>query len=81
VDPLLALAVVAAGVIGQTLLGGVTGVGFLRSALAAVLAWAVADALLRRCRQRFGGVTGDTLGAGVEVATTVALVVLSTVDF
>jgi adenosylcobinamide-GDP ribazoletransferase len=49
-----------------------------RSLLAALLAAAAAEVLLRRCRSRFGGVTGDVLGALVETATTVTLVVLST---
>jgi adenosylcobinamide-GDP ribazoletransferase len=33
--------------------------------------------LLRRCRQRFGGVTGDVLGAMTETAATAALLWLA----
>jgi adenosylcobinamide-GDP ribazoletransferase len=33
-----------------------------------------ADLLTRRCRHRLGGITGDVLGAGVEVSLTAALV-------
>lgn len=33
--------------------------------------------LERRCRRRLGGITGDVLGAGVELALTVALVVFA----
>lgn len=53
--------------------------------LLAPLGWALAAALglgagllvTRRCVTRLGGVTGDTLGAAVEVAMTVTLVVLA----
>lgn len=33
-----------------------------------------AGAVLRRCRRRLGGVTGDVLGAGVEISLTASLV-------
>lgn len=65
-------------IVTTTLLGWAGDLGVLRSLCAAVLALGAADLLARHCRRRFGGITGDTLGAGVEVATTVALLVLST---
>jgi cobalamin synthase len=37
--------------------------------------------LLRKSVTRFGGITGDVLGALVEVGATVVLVVLSTAPF
>ncbi|HUR75504.1 MAG TPA: adenosylcobinamide-GDP ribazoletransferase [Sporichthya sp.] len=60
------------------LVGVVTDVGALRAVLAVVLALLAAGALLEHCRRRFGGMTGDVLGALVETAMTVVLVVLST---
>ena len=48
------------------------GVAVLASA---VLAMAAAVLLARRCVRRFGGVTGDVYGAGVELAFTTMLVV------
>ncbi|MBK3571854.1 adenosylcobinamide-GDP ribazoletransferase, partial [Streptomyces sp. MBT62] len=44
---------------------------------AIVVALVVAEILLRHCRQRFGGVTGDVFGGLAETAATAALVVLS----
>ncbi|MFF5292574.1 adenosylcobinamide-GDP ribazoletransferase [Paractinoplanes globisporus] len=44
---------------------------------AVVASLAVVLALLRHAVRRFGGMTGDVLGASTEIATTVALVVLS----
>lgn len=46
--------------------------------VAVLAALVVAHLLLRRCVSRLGGVTGDVLGAVVEVATTLVLVVLAT---
>ncbi|MEU5393152.1 adenosylcobinamide-GDP ribazoletransferase [Streptomyces tibetensis] len=51
--------------------------GVIRTAGAAVLALASAEALLRHCTRRFGGVTGDVFGGLAETAATTALVVLS----
>jgi adenosylcobinamide-GDP ribazoletransferase len=60
------------------------GLGFVRGADGALLAGAAvlvgvlcAMALLRRCVARFGGITGDVLGALVETAAAGALLVLA----
>ncbi|MFE2145380.1 adenosylcobinamide-GDP ribazoletransferase [Streptomyces sp. NPDC059456] len=44
---------------------------------AVLIALATAELLLRRCVQRFDGVTGDVFGALAEIAGTAALVVLA----
>jgi cobalamin 5'-phosphate synthase/cobalamin synthase len=66
------------GLAGATALAVGVAVGVAGSAgliaLAAVALFALAHGLA--CRRRIGGVTGDTLGAGVELAQAVALLVL-----
>ncbi|MGQ0623523.1 MAG: adenosylcobinamide-GDP ribazoletransferase [Sporichthyaceae bacterium] len=77
--PLAAAGVLTAALLGgAALAGAATDVGVGRAVLAVLLAAGVAALLLRRARLRFGGITGDVLGALVETATTVALVVLAT---
>lgn len=48
----------------------------VRTGLATAAALVAAEVLLRRCRARLGGVTGDVFGALCETAATTALVVL-----
>ncbi|BBA96858.1 cobS putative cobalamin (5'-phosphate) synthase [Actinacidiphila reveromycinica] len=70
---------VAAGCAALAALAGSAfpGLTWLRFLVAAALAGAAAEALLHRCRTRFGGVTGDVFGALCETAATGALLVLS----
>ncbi|MFF9480202.1 adenosylcobinamide-GDP ribazoletransferase [Streptomyces sp. NPDC014733] len=68
-----ALVCAAAAALGAT--GGPSGA--VHTAVAVVVAVAVAEGLLRHCRRRFGGVTGDVFGALAETAALTALVVLA----
>jgi adenosylcobinamide-GDP ribazoletransferase len=51
--------------------------GAVACALAVLLGLAAAELLLRHCRRRLGGVTGDVFGALAETAATAALVMLA----
>jgi adenosylcobinamide-GDP ribazoletransferase len=53
------------------------GPGLAHGAGTVLFGAAVAGLLLERCRRRFGGITGDVLGACVEASTTAALVGLA----
>ena len=68
------------GVLIAALLGlaaGAAGLTPVAGVLAVVAGALAVGLLLRRCRRVFGGVTGDVMGAAIEVALAVNLVVLS----
>ncbi|MEU9230449.1 adenosylcobinamide-GDP ribazoletransferase [Streptomyces massasporeus] len=79
VVPLRGAAVAAVAVAGAAAAAGALfgPYDMVRAVLAVVLALAAAEALLRHCTRRFGGVTGDVFGGLAETAATTALVVLS----
>ncbi|MFJ1960069.1 adenosylcobinamide-GDP ribazoletransferase [Streptomyces massasporeus] len=79
VVPLRGAAVAAVAVAGAAAAAGALFGPYdvIRVVLAVVLSLAAAEALLRHCTRRFGGVTGDVFGGLAETAATTALVVLS----
>ncbi|SFW71354.1 adenosylcobinamide-GDP ribazoletransferase [Amycolatopsis australiensis] len=66
-------AAVAVGIAAAGLAVLLPGLPWWRGPLAVGLGYAAAGVLLWRCTRRLGGVTGDVLGAGVEVAVAAAL--------
>ncbi|MGW3312259.1 adenosylcobinamide-GDP ribazoletransferase, partial [Streptomyces sp. NPDC001073] len=60
-------------VVGVVVVGGVCGwgLGVYGVVPAVVVALVVAEVLLRHCRRRFGGITGDVFGGLAETAATV----------
>ncbi|WP_129839429.1 adenosylcobinamide-GDP ribazoletransferase [Streptomyces sp. RFCAC02] len=74
-----ALAVGCAVAFGAAVAGALAwdrpAVGALGGLLSTALGLAAAELLLRHCARRFGGLTGDVLGAAAETAATVALIV------
>jgi adenosylcobinamide-GDP ribazoletransferase len=66
-----AVFVVAAGAAGLA-----PGFPWWRGVLAVAAGYFVAGVLLARCVRRLGGITGDVLGACVEVGAAAALVTL-----
>jgi len=73
---LIGLTVVAALIVGLLTDAGGVAAGF-RAVAAVTGALLVAEALRRHAVRRLGGITGDVLGALVEVTTAVVLVVMA----
>ncbi|GAA0414750.1 adenosylcobinamide-GDP ribazoletransferase [Streptomyces luteireticuli] len=72
------VAVLAVAVCAAAAAGAAYGpYGAVRTAAAVLAALGAAELLLRHCRRRFGGVTGDVFGALAETAATSALTVLA----
>jgi len=82
VRPAVALALTAAVAVEAAAYGWLDAdsgslAGSLRALLALAAALAGTDVLRRHAVRRFGGITGDVLGALIEIATTVALLIMA----
>ncbi len=71
----LALTAVTAVAIAASVLAGIA---WWVGLLAALLTWLIVALVTRTAVRVFGGVTGDVLGAGIEIASTTVLIVYST---
>jgi adenosylcobinamide-GDP ribazoletransferase len=63
--------------IGAALAGGIAGITWWAGPAAVAIVIGTTAVLVRRAVQRFGGITGDVLGAAVEIATAAALLVFA----
>ncbi len=70
-------AVLAAAAIACSLIGLASGFDWWAGAFAVVAVVVGTGLLVRRAANRFGGITGDVIGAAVEIGTTAALLTLA----